>query len=316
MDERVGLGVYTIDTGFHRSHFDAAYLLVDSGEAAFIDSGINASVPAMLDTLTNAGLTVSDVRYVVLTHVHLDHAGGAGLLMRHLPSAELLVHPRGERHMIDPTALVAGASAVYGADVVQKTYGDLVPIPAARIRQACDAECISLGRRTLQVFDAPGHARHHIVLHDPLAEAFFTGDTFGLSYREFDTRNGAWAMPTTTPVQFDPEALKASIRRMLSLHPRRMYLTHYGCVEEPERLAEELLQQIDSMVRIASAAHENVPAANRHALICDGLSRLYLERLRAHGVTLSEQIQRELLAMDVELNAQGLGTWLDRNAPS
>jgi len=304
--------IHTIDTGFHRTHFDAAYLVVDEGVAALIDSGINASLPIVLSTLAQRGLAVDDVRYLILTHVHLDHAGGAGQLMRCLPNATLIVHPRGARHMIDPTALIAGASAVYGSDEVQRTYGDLVAVPPERVQTVADGERIRIGRRELEVFDAPGHARHHIVIHDPAAAAFFTGDTFGLSYREFDTAQGPWIMPTSTPVQFEPEPLKQSIARMMRASPQRMYLTHYGRVEAPQRLAALLAVQIDAMVEIAQTSNRRYAGSDRHKAICEGLTRLYLDGLAAHGVRLGEDAIRSLLAMDIELNAQGLASWLDR----
>lgn len=304
--------IHTIDTGFHRPHFDAAYLVVDEGVAALVDSGINASLPMVLATLAQRGLAVDDVRYLILTHVHLDHAGGAGQLMQCLPNATLIVHPRGARHMIDPTALIAGASAVYGSDEVQRTYGDLVAVPPERVQTVADGERIRIGRRELEVFDAPGHARHHIVIHDPAAAAFFTGDTFGLSYREFDTAQGPWIMPTSTPVQFEPEPLKQSIARMMRASPQRMYLTHYGRVEAPQRLAALLAVQIDAMVEIAQTSNRRYAGSDRHKAICEGLTRLYLDGLAAHGVRLGEDAIRSLLAMDIELNAQGLASWLDR----
>lgn len=305
--------IHTIDTGFHRANFDAAYLLVDQGVAALIDSGINASLPTVLSTLASRGIAAEQVRYLILTHVHLDHAGGAGQLMQHLPNAVLIVHPRGARHMIDPTALIAGASAVYGSDEVQRTYGNLVAVPPERVQTVADGERIRIGRRELEIFDAPGHARHHIVIHDPNAAAFFTGDTFGLSYREFDTGLGPWIMPTTTPVQFEPEPLKHSIARMIRACPERMYLTHYGRVEEPQRLATSLTAQIDAMVEIAQTSHQRFAGRDRHKAICEGLTRLYLDGLTAHGVRLSEDAVLSLLAMDIELNAQGLASWLDKS---
>jgi glyoxylase-like metal-dependent hydrolase (beta-lactamase superfamily II) len=305
--------IHTIDTGFHRANFDAAYLLVDQGVAALIDSGINASLPTVLSTLASRGVAAEQVRYLILTHVHLDHAGGAGQLMQHLPNAVLIVHPRGARHMIDPTALIAGASAVYGSDEVQRTYGNLVAVPPERVQTVADGERIRIGRRELEIFDAPGHARHHIVIHDPNAAAFFTGDTFGLSYREFDTGLGPWIMPTTTPVQFEPESLKHSITRMIRACPERMYLTHYGRVEEPQRLAISLTAQIDAMVEIAQTSHQRFAGRDRHKAICEGLTRLYLDGLTAHGVRLSDHAVLSLLAMDIELNAQGLASWLDKS---
>ena len=305
-------GISTIDTGFFRPNFDAAYLLVEQGRAAFIDCGLNSSVPRLLQALAEQGLDVSAVDWLILTHIHLDHAGGAGELLAALPNARLVVHPRGQRHMIDPTALVAGATAVYGAEEVRRTYGELRPIPAELIDVANDGHVVDLAGRPLLCLDSPGHARHHIVIYDERSRSFFSGDSFGLSYRELDGPNGIYILPTTTPVQFEPEALKATIQRMLSYDPQQICLTHYGPVSAPDRLAEALLTQIDAMVAIA---RQHVDDADRHHRICADLAALYVSRAGATGHRLSDDQVRELLAMDIELNAQGLGVWLDRGQP-
>ena len=307
--------VRLIDTGFHRPRFDAAYLLVDAGRAAFIDCGLNSSLPRLLGALDEAGLGVEAVDWLILTHVHLDHAGGAGQLMTRLPNARLVVHPRGARHMIDPSALIAGASAVYGAEEVARTYGELRPIEASRVVEAGDGHTLQVGGIALRCLDAPGHARHHIVIHHPAERAFFTGDTFGLSYREMDGPRGPFILPTTTPVQFEPEALKASIRRMLEADPERMYLTHFGPVEAPQELAPALFTQIDAMVAIARRHAELAPEP-RHAALVEDLRRLYCDRAAAAEVPRTAEEVGELLHMDIELNAQGLGVWLDRQAQS
>ena len=304
-----GHGIRAIDTGFFRPKFDASHLIIEHGRAAFVDVGTNHSVPRLLAVLGDNGITPEDVDYVVLTHVHLDHAGGAGLLMQHLPNARVVVHSRGARHMIDPSQLIAGATAVYGAEEIRRSYGDLVPIPAERVDVANDGHVVDLEGRQLLCIDTPGHARHHLCVHDERSHAFFTGDTFGLSYREFDTAHGAFILPTSTPVQFEPDALKASITRMLSFHPRQMFLTHYSRVTDVERLAQDLFVQIDAMVAIANRHRSD---ANRHALIANELADLYIGRAAEHGCLLSPGRVRELLEMDVELNTQGLEVWLDK----
>ncbi|MET3654309.1 MBL fold metallo-hydrolase [Dyella japonica] len=305
-------GIHTIDTGFVRPRFDAAYLLVENGRAAYIDCGTNHAVPRMLDALKDAGLAPTDVDWLILTHVHLDHAGGAGELMAQLPNARLVVHPRGARHMIDPSQLWAGASAVYGEEVMEATYGRLRPIAVERVVEAPDGHVVMLSGRPLLCLDTPGHARHHLSVYDERANVCFTGDTFGLSYREFDTANGAFILPTTSPVQFDPDALHASIRRLVELKPAAMYLTHYGRVEDVERLANDLHAQIDAMVFIAQSAQSTSSLAQeRHDAMKAALTNLYLSRAHAHGWHGDHAQLLEILGMDVELNAQGLGIWLD-----
>jgi len=302
-------GIHTIDTDFVRPQFDAAYLIVEKGRGAFIDCGTNFAVPRMLAALSAAGISATDVDWLILTHVHLDHAGGAGELIARLPNAKLVVHPRGARHMIDPSVLWAGASAVYGEAVMEQTYGRLRPIPAERVIEAPDGHVVKLAGRTLQCIDTPGHARHHLTVYDVRANVCFTGDVFGLSYREFDTANGPFILPTTSPVQFDPEALHTSIDRLLALHPSAMYLTHYGRVEHVERLAVDLHQQIDAMVMLARAADDR---DDRHAALVEALTELYAGRAEAHGWMQGREALVQLLHMDIELNAQGLAVWLDR----
>jgi len=302
-------GIHIIDTGFVRPRFDAAYLVVENGRGAFIDCGTNHSVPRMLAALEEADISAAEVDWLILTHVHLDHAGGAGELIARLPNARALVHPRGARHMIDPSKLWAGASAVYGEAVMEREYGRLRPIPAERVVEADDGHEVDLAGRILRAIHTPGHAKHHIAIHDSRANVCFTGDVFGLSYREFDTANGPFVLPTTSPVQFDPDELHASIERLVALKPAAMYLTHYSRVEDIARLAADLHEQIDAMVNLALAARGN---ADRHHALVDGLTALYAERARKHGWDGGRAALQQLLQMDIELNAQGLEVWLDR----
>ena len=302
-------GIHTIDTGFVRPQFDAAYLIVEKGRGVFIDCGTNHSVPRMLAALDDAGLTPADVEWLILTHVHLDHAGGAGELIARLPNARLAVHPRGARHMIDPSKLWAGASAVYGDAVMEREYGQLKPIPAERVTEATDGHVIDLAGRPLLCIDTPGHAKHHLSVYDARANVCFTGDVFGLSYREFDNQNGPFIVPTTSPVQFDPDALHASIERLLALKPTAMYLTHFNRVEQIDKLALDLHAQIDAMVTLAQDAKGQ---PDRHAVIVESLTKLYADRAEAHGWKNGRERVHEILHMDIELNAQGLEVWLDR----
>lgn len=305
----LGQGLYAIDTGFHRDDFDAAYLIVEQGRAAFVDTGTNLGVPRLLQALEALGLPRSAVDWVIPTHVHLDHAGGVGLLMEHLPAARLLVHPRGARHMIDPTALYQGALAVYGQAEMDRAYGQLRGVAAERVVSSSDGMTVELAGRPLTLLDTPGHARHHHCIWDEATCGWFTGDTFGLSYREFDTAQGAWIMPTSTPVQFEPEALNDSIHRLMARAPQAMYLTHYGRVQGVPGLAQQLLRLLKETVRLAQDLRQH-PA--RHEALKQALQTLYVQDLGRHGTPQSASQIHELLAMDIELNAQGIAVWLDR----
>jgi len=308
--EDLGHGITAIDTGFQRPLFDASHLVVERGHAAFVDVGTSFSVPHLLDAVDAAGLSREAVDYVVLTHVHLDHAGGAGELMRRLPKARLVVHPRGARHMIDPSKLWAGARAVYGEETLRRSYGELVPVPAERVLEAPDGFVLELAGRPLLFLDTPGHARHHVCVWDETSRGMFSGDTFGLSYRELASERGAFILPTTTPVQFEPEALKASIDRLVGFAPRAMHLTHYSSVTGVERLAAALHSQVDQLVALARAQDGKPDRASR---LRAGVLELFLGWAREHGTPLPADTVRELLTLDVELNAQGLEVWLDRD---
>jgi glyoxylase-like metal-dependent hydrolase (beta-lactamase superfamily II) len=190
-----------------------------------------------------------------------------------------------------------------------RSYGRIVGVPEVRVVVAEDGHVVDLNGRPLLCIDTPGHARHHFCVWDARSQGWFTGDTFGLSYRELDSVAGAFVLPTTTPVQFEPEALKASIDRLLSYHPQSMYLTHYGPVSDVGKLARDLREQIDAMVAIGKAC-DGQP--DRHAHIRDALAALYVGRARAHGCPLDDVGVLQVLGMDIELNAQGMASWLDR----
>jgi glyoxylase-like metal-dependent hydrolase (beta-lactamase superfamily II) len=309
--QHLGHGVYCIDTGFHRPRFDAAYLLVSDGRAAFIDTGTNHALPRHLAALDALGLKREQVEFVIPTHVHLDHAGGAGLLMRELPQATLVIHPRGERHMVDPSALYQGALAVYGQEEMDRSYGALVPVKSERVRTTHDGMTLDVGSRTLRFIDTPGHAKHHHCIWDEASRGWFTGDTFGLSYREFDNTKGqAWILPTSTPVQFEPDALRASVQRLLSAEPDCIYLTHFGRVTDVTRLGRLLLDLLDGMVAIG---RRTMRAPFRHEVLKLELAALYGASLAVHGMEPTREVI-DLLGLDIQLNAQGMAVWLDREA--
>ena len=309
--EPLGNGLWAIDTGFHRDRFDAAYLVADGGRAAFIDTGTAFAVPRLLASLAALGLARSAVELVIATHVHLDHAGGVGQLMQALPDATLVVHPRGARHMIDPAALWQGALGVYGAAQMARAYGELVPVAAERVRSTADGEILHLAGRALQFAHTPGHALHHHCIWDERSAGWFTGDNFGMAYPEFNVDGRAFIFPTTTPVQFDPEAMRASIHRLMDKAPRQMFLTHYSRVTGVADCAGRLLEMMDATVA-AALAHRDAP--DRLQAITDALMRLYGDGARAFGVALPGERIAKLLQDDAALNAAGLVAWLDRPA--
>lgn len=301
-------GISAVDCEYLYPGHAAAHVIVDSGRAAFVDVGTNHSVPYLLAALDELGLAREAVEYVLLTHVHLDHAGGAGLLMRELPRAQAVLHPRGAPHMIDPTKLMAGSRAVYG-ERLDELYGTLVPIPAERVRVVADGERLCLGARTLELIHVPGHALHHYAVVDEAHRTIFSGDTFGISYRALDTGRGAFITPTTPPSQFDPDQLVASIDRLLAYRPESVYLMHFSRVTGIPRLGELLKMQVRELARIAREhARDADPATGIRA----AMRELWLDLARRHGIALDDAGIEAVLDNDLTLNTQGLIVWLER----
>ena len=298
-----------IDTEQLRPGLACCYLVRGGGEYAFIECGTGLSVPGLLRVFDARAIRREHVRYVMPTHVHLDHAGGAGLLMRALPEARLVVHPRAARHLIDPAKLIDGAAAVYGAQNIARLYGEILPVPEARMVIAEEGFKLSLGGRELWFMDAPGHARHHYAIWDAQSSAWFSGDVFGISYREFDGPLGPHLLPTTTPVQFEPEVWLQTLDRIMARQPLHAFLTHYGRVSNLQSLVEILRRGITDY---ADIARRQAASPARHAAIKSALADWSLRELAQLRCALSEQRSRELLENDMELNAQGLEVWLDR----
>lgn len=305
--------LYCIDTGLYRPSHTACYLIEDAGELAVIDSGTSNNIPALLETIRQLGFTAEAVRYVMPTHVHLDHAGGAGALLAACPNASLVTHHKGARHMIDPTKLQAGATAVYGEAAFLRDYGTLTPAPESRVIAAHDDDRFKLGTREILFADTPGHANHHGCFLDARTRTWFTGDTFGLSYREFDHQGRPLVIATTTPVAFDPQAWMNSLDRLMSVEPQAMCVTHFGRLARPEELVDSLKASIQAHVDIALVEESREEDGREQRLIA-AVSDLLTQQALSHNPDMDESQARQLLSLDAGLNAQGLAVWLQRRA--
>ena len=302
-------GISAIDTHYLRARLDASHLIVERGRAAFVDTGTALAVPRLLAALEAKGIARDAVDWVLLTHIHLDHAGGAGALVAALPNARVAVHPRGAAHLADPARLVAATRQVYGEASFARLYGEIRAVPRERLVVTEDGDRHALGGRRLEFLHTPGHALHHQAILDRDAGALFAGDTFGVSYRDFDVAGREFILPATTPSQFDPDQLHASIDRVVALAPRAVFLTHYSRVRDVARLAEELHRAVREYVALARRYRDDPEReAQLRAAIFDGHSRA----LDAHGYAGDLATRHALLDDDVDLNVQGLVAWLNR----
>ena len=302
-------GISAVDGEYDRPLQTSVHLIVEEGRAAIIDPCVNRSVPRILEALSDKGLGPADVDWVILTHIHLDHAGGTGLLVSKLPNARVTVHPRGARHMIDPSRLIDGTVEIYGADETRRIYGDILPVPAERIVETPHEVTVKLADRELLFLDSPGHARHHVVVRDGRTGHIFAGDTFGLSYRELDCDGRQFILPTTSPVQWDPVAHHASVDMILARKPQAVYVTHYSQVRDIPRLGADLHRLIDAH-RAVALAHRDAGAA-RHERLREGVTEIVFGEAARYRWPFSRERVLEVLGWDIELNAQGLGFWLD-----
>ncbi|HZO23098.1 MAG TPA: MBL fold metallo-hydrolase [Steroidobacteraceae bacterium] len=302
-------GIFAVDAEYLYPGHAAVHIIRERGRAAFVDTGTSHSVPYLLAALDALNISRDAVDYVFLTHVHLDHAGGAGRLMRELPNARAVVHPRGEPHMIDPAKVIAGSAAVYGEERFRQLYGDILPIEPERLITAPDGYRCELAGRKFELLHTPGHALHHYAIVDRAHSLIFAGDTFGISYRALDTQQGAFILPTTSPSQFDPQQLTASVDRLLELAPESIYLMHYSRVTGIPRLGAMLKEQIQELVRIT---RELAGSQDPHAAIREAMLELWWTLLQRQGSRLSRSEVAHQLESDLELNTQGLLIWLHR----
>lgn len=309
--EDLGNGIRVIDTGLMADDVVACYLIKAHDKLAIIETGNYLTCDRILTTLKDNHLTPEQVQYIIVTHIHLDHAGGASHLMNACPNATLLVHPSGAKHMINPEKLIAASTQVYGETRFREMYGTISAINSDRVRSMEDGEVLEFGDRNLEFLFTPGHAYHHFCIWDSLDQSWFTGDTFGLCYKPMKLSPQPFLIPTTTPTQFDPDALKQSITKLLARSPKRMLLTHHGelAVENDMDLESWLHNQIDDYV---SLTIDKVPSCNDHHDLAELLMAYYEQLIAAKKLDISIDLARKVLMMDLELNAQGLWYWYQK----
>lgn len=299
-------GISVIDSEYYSKDFAAIYLLKQKNKVAIIETGTNYSVPLVKGALANIGLSFSDVSYIIPTHVHLDHAGGAGLLMKQCQNATLVVHPRGARHLIDPSKLVAGAKAVYGEEKFKEYYGEIIPIDSERVIEADDNFILDFDGRELKFIDTPGHAKHHFCIWDKDTKSMFTGDTFGISYRDLDMDSEVYIFPSTSPVQFDPDALIKSINRIMEFRPERVCLTHFSAIRPTQEIADQL---IDGIHFVSNLTKKYISHKDAESIIFNEMMSYFLNGLGKIG-NQDKDYCSERIELDVKINTQGLIYWL------
>jgi glyoxylase-like metal-dependent hydrolase (beta-lactamase superfamily II) len=302
---RLGHEVYQIDTmmaGY--SQITAGYLI--RGDApCLVETGTAPSAPIVRDALASLGVGPADLATVVVTHIHLDHAGGAGDIAAMFPVAEIVVHELGARHLADPSRLMASARMVYG-DELDDLFGALAPTPAGRIRTVAQTGTIDLGGgRRLQSHYTPGHARHHVGLIDSASGDLYVGDAAGVFIPDTGDMR-----PATPPPDFDLATALRSLRTFGELRPARLLFSHYGAVDAVDEALERAADEINLWV-----------AETRHArgagLDLDHAAAMVAERTRRRYAVLSEDADPQIAAKYERIsstvaNVAGISRWLDK----
>lgn len=296
-------GIFCVDSGYEGGGVAAVYVIRDGRGAAIVDTVHNDALEPVTAAMSKMGIPPGEVEYIFLTHVHLDHAGGAGRFAAAFPDAKVVVHSRGARHMTDPSKLVAGATEVYGREEMARLYGTVLPVSPDRLIIPEDGQEFHVGGRVITCLDTPGHAKHHLAYHDPSSRAVFSGDAYGMSYMELAGEDGRCAIITTSPVQFDPDAMRASMRRIESLSPEYIYPTHYGRMPIGGAASESLHRQLGLSVQIAESCGGDID------LIRDELRKMFASESAAQGFPEMGEKPGRLTEAAIEINSQGLAVW-------
>jgi len=306
--------IHTVDTEYTDHTGVAAAFVVEHADGVYVcETNTSYAVPAILRTIEASGHTAEQVTHVIITHIHLDHAGGASALMRACPNATLLAHPRAAPHAIDPSRIVAGATAVYGEARFAELYGTIEPIPEARVRAIAHDEAVEVGGHRLRFLHTRGHANHHMVVHDEAAQAVFTGDSFGIAYPDVQpegtpAHRPALVFPSTSPTDFDADAARESLKAIVGTGATSAWLTHFGRVDNLDAIAASLDAQLARYGALADALDgSGVEGEELLRQAAEAVDGFFVELLPEPTGE-----QASLLDLDRDLNGQGVAVAVER----
>lgn len=305
--------VITIDTEYaNMPQVASAYLLEEEGHGVVVETNTTHAIPKILKTMESEGIKRENLDYVIVTHVHLDHAGGAWALLEACPNAILLAHPKTAKHLIDPSLLIKSATSVYGKENFDSLYGEIKPVPKDRVRVMEDGEWLVWKDHSFQFIYTKGHANHHFCIYDKKSNGIYTGDSFGISYPHLE--NGKrFIFPTTTPTDFDSVEAIRSLERILETGAEVAYLTHFGVIGNLKENAADLKEGL-ILCQEAINNLETIPKENRLPFVESKVEAMIQTLADKHSLTLTES-DWKLLHLDVNLNAQGLVYAFEKKQP-
>ncbi len=310
----LGFGISLIDVcDLGKENRTGTYVLHEE-ELTLIETSASPSIPYLLKGLEDLEIVPAEIKYIIVTHIHLDHAGGAGLLLEKCPNAQIIVHPKGKRHLADPSRLIQGARAVYGEQFDELFY-PILPIPEDRLIIKEDGENLQIGpNRILTFLDTPGHANHHFSIYDPYSDGMFTGDTVGVYYTELLSQGLEFYLPSTSPNQFNPHAMLAAADRMENLNIERIYFGHYGMSEHPGLVYKQLRYWLPLFVKKGEsiiAEQNNTSFEEKTDAISTALFEMVNDYLTEQNVVLSRDFT-ETIQLDLTVCAMGIVDYFEK----
>ncbi|MFC0270716.1 MBL fold metallo-hydrolase [Metabacillus herbersteinensis] len=311
LDERLTI-IDSLDLGMRGR--TSTYVLQDEKIALFEPSA-SPSIPHILEGLKELSIPLEKIDFIIVTHIHLDHAGGAGLLLEKCPNAYLVVHPKGAKHLIDPSRLIAGAQAVYGSEF-NRLFDPIIPIPENRLLIMENADTLKLSDTcTLTFYDSPGHANHHFSIHDSVSNGIFTGDAIGIFYQELLEDGLEFYLPSTSPNQFNPEAMLKSAQMIEKLAVEKIYYSHFGVSSNPNQALSALRKWLPVFLDAAERGlllendKENVTAL-AHS-VQNELQKSVFKALDQQNISKTHSVY-DILKLDLSVCAMGLVDYLEK----
>ncbi|TPE70856.1 MBL fold metallo-hydrolase [Halalkalibacterium halodurans] len=280
-----------------------SYLLLRE-ELTLVETGPSQSVPYILKGLKQLTIDPKDIRHIVLTHIHLDHAGGVGLLLSHCPNADVYVHPKGARHLLDPSRLITGARQVYGSHF-DALFDPVIPVPESKLISVEEGDTLIQG---LTFLHTRGHANHHVSIYDEETNGIFTGDTLGVRYEPLAQDGLEFILPSTSPNQFDPSAMLESLKKIENYKVGRIYFGHFGVSHQPAEVYKQLANWLDLFVTLGESAYLH---GERPEKLANRLLDKVTAHLRENGVTDDHKVYKHL-QMDLPVCAMGLLHYFSR----
>lgn len=282
--------------------------VIKEDELTLIETGPSPSVEHIKQGLVSLGLSLDDVKHIIVTHVHLDHAGGAGLLLESCPNAQVIVHPRGYRHLEDPTKLIKGAKAVYG-ETFSDLFDPIVPIPEERLMEMGEGDTLAIGSQcTLEFLDTPGHAKHHFSIYDPVSNGIFTGDAVGIRYEQLTDDDVDFFLPSTSPNHFDPEVMRQTIQRVREMDVSRIYYGHFGMTLKIDEALKDVSEWLDVFTREGKRIVEQ---GGTHTELAERLFKRVQTYLRDQGIDDDHEVYT-ILKVDMEVSAMGIIDYMNK----